>query len=191
LKRQSKAGKIALFSSLGGVYLANFSYQKTDNPTFVIKEKRSVQDEPKAIKDWEVSNTFDFKNITPAKDLDKGFINKAQWQKAVAANDGLVNIAKYAVIGKENDTVFLKYVLNSKSAQNQSMTFGYSDEVIIYHNSKPLYQGHNRFLSRDYRYLGTIGYFDTVILPLKKGKNEIIVAVKENFGGWGFQAKLE
>ena len=35
-----------------------------------------------------------------------------------------------------------------------------------------------------------MGYFDTIYLDLKKGKNEIIFAVSENMGGWGLKAKL-
>jgi hypothetical protein len=50
-----------------------------------------------------------------------------------------------------------------------------------------LYDGQDVFLSRDYRFLGTIGYFDDVYLDLKKGKNELWIAVSENFGGWGLK----
>ena len=46
-------------------------------------------------------------------------------------------------------------------------------------------------MSRDYRYLGTIGYFDEVFLPLEPGKNELWFAVGENFGGWGLEARLD
>ena len=46
-------------------------------------------------------------------------------------------------------------------------------------------------MSRDYRFLGTIGYFDAVYLQLKKGRNDLWIAVSENFGGWGIKAKLE
>ena len=34
-----------------------------------------------------------------------------------------------------------------------------------------VYAGDNRYRSRDYRYLGTIGYFDQVYLPLAAGDN--------------------
>jgi len=46
-------------------------------------------------------------------------------------------------------------------------------------------------MSRDYRFLGTIGFFDQLFLPLKKGSNELWFVVSENFGGWGVKAKLE
>jgi hypothetical protein len=45
-------------------------------------------------------------------------------------------------------------------------------------------------MSRDYRYLGTIGYFDNVTLPLEAGKNEICIAVSEAFGGWGIMGRV-
>ena len=44
--------------------------------------------------------------------------------------------------------------------------------------------------SRDYRYLGTIGLFDEVMLPLRDGDNELWLAVSESFGGWGVLARL-
>ena len=54
-----------------------------------------------------------------------------------------------------------------------------------------MYEGQRQFMSRDYRYLGTIGFFDAVHLPLKKGKNELVIAVSETFGGWGIQGEFE
>ena len=37
----------------------------------------------------------------------------------------------------------------------------------------------------DFRYLGTIGLFDELYLPLKQGANDLWFAVSESFGGWG------
>ena len=61
----------------------------------------------------------------------------------------------------------------------------------MFFNDKLFYSGNNTYRTRDYRYLGSIGYFDEVYLPLKAGRNEIIMAVSESFGGWGIMAKLE
>ena len=54
-----------------------------------------------------------------------------------------------------------------------------------------IYSGSNFYRSRDYRYLGTIGWFDKVYLPLEAGENEIWFAVTEAFGGWGIQAQFD
>ncbi|MCH8059016.1 MAG: hypothetical protein IIA11_01020 [Proteobacteria bacterium] len=45
-------------------------------------------------------------------------------------------------------------------------------------------KGNNAYQSRDYRYLGTIGLFDAIMLPLAVGDNELWIAVSEAFGGW-------
>jgi hypothetical protein len=44
--------------------------------------------------------------------------------------------------------------------------------------------------SRDYRFLGSIGWYDTIYLPLVAGDNELVVAVSEDLGGWGLQARF-
>ena len=63
--------------------------------------------------------------------------------------------------------------------------------MVVFVNGKALYSGDNAFRSRDYRYLGTIGYFDSVFIPLNKGENDIVIAIMERFGGWGIKAKFE
>jgi hypothetical protein len=54
----------------------------------------------------------------------------------------------------------------------------------------PLYRGDDSYRSRDYRFLGSIGWFDTVYLPLHAGQNELVLAISESFGGWGVQARF-
>ena len=51
--------------------------------------------------------------------------------------------------------------------------------------------GNDTFQSRDYRFLGTMGFFDDVYLPLKTGENELWMAISEGFGGWGVQARFK
>ena len=73
----------------------------------------------------------------------------------------------------------------------KQLALGYSDKAAVYLNGKLIYKGDNSYRSRDYRYLGTIGLFDTVALPLKEGENDLCIAVTEAFGGWGVMARLE
>jgi hypothetical protein len=82
----------------------------------------------------------------------------------------------------------------------EASTACYEDSLI--HSPCPLQHGKRNaphktkagaddYRSRDYRFLGTIGYFDELYLPLKKGENELIFAVSEDFGGWGIKALFE
>jgi hypothetical protein len=61
---------------------------------------------------------------------------------------------------------------------------------VVYLNGQPIFAGRDDYRSRDYRFLGSIGYWDTLFLPLVEGNNELIVAVSESFGGWGLMARL-
>jgi sugar lactone lactonase YvrE len=46
--------------------------------------------------------------------------------------------------------------------------------------------GNSQYTSRDGNFQGIVGFNDYIFLPLKKGKNELMIAVAETFGGWGF-----
>ena len=50
-------------------------------------------------------------------------------------------------------------------------------------NSKPIYAGNNTIGSREPNFLGLLNADnDSVYLPLKKGENELVLAVTEFFG---------
>ena len=70
------------------------------------------------------------------------------------------------------------------------LALGYSDVAAVFVNDTLIYKGNNTYQSRDYRYLGTIGLFDRVALPLQAGENEVWIAVSEAFGGWGILATI-
>jgi hypothetical protein len=62
------------------------------------------------------------------------------------------------------------------------MRFGFSDRVRVYLNGDLLYAGADIQASRDYRFLGTVGWYDTLYLPLQRGRNEIVLVVSEGDG---------
>jgi hypothetical protein len=60
----------------------------------------------------------------------------------------------------------------------------------VYLNGRPVYRGAAVWRSRDYKFLGTIGLHDELILPLERGDNHVWIAVSEDFGGWGVTMQL-
>jgi hypothetical protein len=70
------------------------------------------------------------------------------------------------------------------------MDFGFSDRAVVDLNGRALYRGDDTYRSRDYRFLGSIGYWDSLYLPLEAGENELVAAVSEHFGGWGVRARF-
>ncbi|MDN5203737.1 hypothetical protein QQ008_20270 [Fulvivirgaceae bacterium BMA10] len=191
LKRDPEAGTIGIKSSVGPIHFANFSYTPIENPTLKINSETVGESEDNSIAEWLISDEFNEKELDGNDLLDKAFIEKRNWKKLKAEKSGVTNLAKVAQGSRENNTVFAKIVVKADQSGLKRLNLGYSDRVKVYCNGQALYSGDNGYRTRDYRFLGTMGYFDTIYLPLNKGNNEILIAVSETFGGWGVQGKFE
>jgi hypothetical protein len=72
------------------------------------------------------------------------------------------------------------------------LVFAYSDRVHVFVNGRLLFAGDSGFQSRDPSFLGVAALGpDAIYVDLRPGPNEIVLAVSEKFGGWGFAARLE
>ena len=171
---------------LENAHYADFSY--TPIKANVLKSKvKPATKHDNIIKHWQVSNAF---SQSDALSPDDSYL---KWTKITADNTGLVNLAR--VQGAHGtDTAFAQVTITSDKKQVSALHFGFNDRVKVYLNGQIIYSGNNTMGSRDYRFLGTMGYFDTLYLPLNKGKNTLSIAVTETamlFDGWGIQAKFE
>ena len=146
-----------------------------------------------AIQNWEISDMFEEELLDDPNQVQK-VIDGRTWQGGLGLDEGVAaNISKIQLLynGKPGNTCMAKVEINSNKDQVKLLEFGYSDRVVAILNGKAIYKGNNKWRSRDYRYLGTIGLFDGVYLDLKKGKNTLIMAVSEDFGGWLVTAKFK
>jgi hypothetical protein len=192
LQRDPMLGGLALDNhSSVKVRFANFSYSKLSAPPIKSAAKTLPPLEPGMVKKWQVSSTFGEKDLDHQFALTPDKLNGLSWQSLAPEELGFVNIGKHVVKTNEKNTVFARFDLESGKSQIKQLSIGFSDRCKVYLNGKLLYAGNNTFKSRDYRFYGTIGYWDQVFLDLKKGKNEVVIAVSENFGGWGIEAKLD
>ncbi len=89
-----------------------------------------------------------------------------------------------------SQVVFARTTIESDREQFRRMHFGYSDGAVIFVNGMPLFFGMNPYPFRD---LGGVmeERGEAVYLPLHKGSNQIVIAVTEFFGGWGFWTRLD
>ena len=145
------------------------------------------------IQEWEISDMFEKELLNDPSDLFK-VIDQRKWGRKIQVEEGVAaNISRQQFLrnGESGETVFARININSDRDQIKLFQFGYSDDIIAILNKKAIYKGTNRWRSRDYRYLGTIGLFDGIYLDLKKGKNTLLMAVSENFGGWLITGKFE
>ncbi|MFL6254132.1 MAG: hypothetical protein ACJ74T_03855, partial [Pyrinomonadaceae bacterium] len=81
--------------------------------------------------------------------------------------------------------------IDSDRDQLKKLYVGYSDDIIMFLNGRILFRGRSAQNFRDPDFLGIINAEnDAVYLPLKKGRNELLLAVSELGGGWGFNCRL-
>ena len=87
--------------------------------------------------------------------------------------------------------VYAKTAIESDRDQVKKLFVGYSDDVSVFLNGKILFTGRSAQNFRDPGFLGIVNpENDAVYLPLKKGHNELVLAVSELGGGWGFNCRL-
>ena len=87
-----------------------------------------------------------------------------------------------------NDHNFIAPVIANELTHE--LTIGFSDRAVVFLNGQALFRGNDSYRTRDYRFLGSIGFWDTVYLPLNEGANDLVIAVSETLGGWGVQARF-
>ena len=88
--------------------------------------------------------------------------------------------------------IYARTTIDSDRDQVKKLALGYSDDVSVFLNGKILFRGRSAQNFRDPGFLGIMSADnDFVYLPLQKGSNELVLAVSELGGGWGFVGRLE
>jgi hypothetical protein len=191
LGMKTAAGAVGLTSSATAAWFANFTVAHIDNPELKAKEPANLVTPPNTIMNWDVSAAFKEDRIKNLTRLESKFLDGFNWRSVTAEASGVVNLARVSRPTDSTNTILVKLTINSDKRQIKRLDLGYSDRIRAYFNGQIIYSGNTAFRSRDFRYLGTIGYFDALYLPLDKGENTVILAVSESFGGWGIMGKIE
>lgn len=192
LQHPPTAGRLGLYG-ISGARFADFRYAPASSADVAASQSgdRGPSD-PHMLSDWDLSGVMAADAVQ--KEMYDAVSSETDWVSVVADSSGLVNIGKYRVksaAGSGDAIVFARTTIESDGAQRRRMSFGYSDEVRIYLNGRPLFEGNSRWRARDALFLGTIGLNDHLFLDLIDGENELVFAVTEWFGGWGVMARLE
>jgi hypothetical protein len=119
------------------------------------------------------------------------------WTPLSAERAGLVDLSRgYGLVGKRKakDIAWLKATIDSDKSQTKHVSFGWTREAWVFVNGKQVFADKNLYQpptarkTPDGRLSLENGGFD---LPLKKGKNEIAIALANNFYGWGIKLRLD
>ena len=186
LKRGLSSGWIGVSGPAGGLgYFANFRYRLDEG--LELPPVEEAEEAVGMITGWELSKSLavtdaDFESHPGGQGLgDLG------WRKVPAEATGLVNVSRStARSGPGQQLVFARATLHSDRAEVRELRLGYSDSVVVFLNQQAVFSGVNSYRSRDGNYLGAVGLFDSIYVPLEAGENELMLALIDAFGGWGF-----
>lgn len=201
LKLGAVHGSIGFWGHMGDAYFANLTYTPDESATYAAPRRAFL---PGALTDWSLSEVFDVSARDPAAYPE---VSRMKWEGVEAEAPGMVVINRYRrspnILPPDRDdrirgradgaqVVFAKTTIHSDREQVYKMNLGYSDEVVVFLNGKPIFAGNNTLSFREPSFLGILDSEpDAVYLSLKRGANELVLAVTEFFGGWGFFCRLD
>jgi hypothetical protein len=205
LKSGVQKGQVALAVLTGATYFANFAIQLTPDAAW---ERRLPPRASGTLTKWSLSPAFDALERNLEKPVPASESEAMRWQDVEAEPPGLVVINRYREsphprVSFANDfskrldpqpgmkVVYARTRIDSDRDQVKKLYIGYSDDVSVFLNGQILFRGRSAQNFRDPGFLGIVNAEnDAVYLPLKKGSNDLMLAVSELGGGWGFACRL-
>ena len=191
LIREPTAGPVGVDSSGAPAWFANVQVRPGVDPGFTGGDGAPAPAAPVgSVTRWRVSDAFAESDVDGVAELPDTIADHQHWTVVNAEDQGITNLAKARTRTQAANTVFAAVTLHSDGARTVPVSLGFSDRVRVFLNGRQLFAGADEYASRDYRFLGTVGLFDTVFLPLEDGENELWLAVSEDFGGWGVALQI-
>jgi hypothetical protein len=203
LKSGIQKGQVALAVLTGATYFSNFEIRPTPDAPW---ERRLPPMPAGTLTKWNLSPSYDALERNLERPLSRSEIDSIHWQSVDAEAPGFVVINRYRDsphprVSFANDfskrlepqpgtsVVYARTTIGVDRDQVKKLSIGYSDEVSVFLNGQILYRGRSAQNFRDPAFLGIVNpENDAVYLPLKKGSNELVLAVSELGGGWGSSA---
>lgn len=205
LKSGIQKGQVALAVLTGETYFSNFEIRQTPDSAW----NRQLPPMPAGtITNWKISPPFDALARNLEEPLTDSESKNIKWADVEAEPPGFVVLYRYLDAPHPRVTfandfskrlepqpgmkmVYARTVIESDREQVKKLYLGYSDDVSVFVNGKILYQGRSAQNFRDPGFLGIMNpENDAIYIPLKKGSNELMLAVSELGGGWGFICRL-
>ena len=205
LKTGIQKGQFALYDLTGATCYSNFEVRTTPDAPW---ERQLPPMPPNTLTRWSISPSYDAlaRNLerppTPAEAA------AIPWQEVEAEPPGFVVLYRYREaphphVSFQSDfskrlepqpgtkVLYARTSIESERDQVKKLEIGYSDDVSVFLNGQILWRGRSAQGFRAPGFLGIVNpENDAVYLPLKKGSNELVLAVSELGGGWGFICRL-
>jgi hypothetical protein len=205
LKSGIQKGQVALAVLTGATYFSNFEIRTMPDAPW---RRQLPPMPPGTLTRWSLSPSYDALERNLQRPLAPAEIDRIRWQEVEAEAPGFVVINRYREsphprVSFASDfsrrlepqpgmkVVYARTHIDSDRDQVKKLHLGYSDDVSVFLNGKILFRGRSAQNFRDPGFLGIVDpENDALYLSLKKGSNELVLAVSELGGGWGFICRL-
>jgi NADH:ubiquinone oxidoreductase subunit len=205
LKSGVQKGQVALYVLTGATYYSNFEVRTTSDAQW---ERHLPAMPPNTLTKWSISPSYDGLARNLERPLTPSESSAIHWQEVEADPPGFVALYRYReaphpMVSFQGDfakrlepqpgmkVLYARASIDSDREQVKKLFIGYSDDVSVFLNGQILYRGRSAQGFRDPGFLGIVNpENDAVYLSLKKGNNELMLAVSELGGGWGFICRL-
>jgi hypothetical protein len=205
LKSGVQKGQVALADLIGETYFSNFEIHTTQDAAW---ERHLPPMPPGTLTKWSISPSYDALARDLERPLSRSESDAIAWQDVEAESPGFVvlyryRLAPHPMVSFQGDfskrlepqpgmkVIYARTTIDSDRDQVKKLYLGYSDDVSVFLNEKILYRGRSAQGFRDPGFLGIVNpENDAVYIPLQKGSNELMLAVSELGGGWGFICRL-
>ena len=206
LKSGKQTGRVALTVLTGATYFSQFEFRATPD----VPWQRELPPMPAGtLVKWSLSKAYEAMERDVERPLTSSESNAIEWQDVEAEPPGIVAINRYREsphprVSFASDftrrlepqpgtkVIYARTHIDADRSEVRKLAIGYSDEVSVFLNGRILFRGRSAQYFRDPAFLGIVSADnDAVYLPLVKGRNELVLAVSEMGGGWGFVCRLE
>jgi hypothetical protein len=206
LKSGRERGQVALADLIGATCFANVEIRPTPDAPW---RRQLPPMPPGTLTHWSLSPVYDALARDPERPLTAAERKAMTWDAVEAEPPGIVALYRYRMaphprVSFQTDwstrlepqpgtkLIYARATVPSERDEVRKLSLGYSDEVSVFLNGRILYRGRSAQSFRDPGFLGIVSADDdAVYLPLRKGSNELVLAVSELGGGWGFVARLD
>jgi hypothetical protein len=162
LKSGIQKGRVALAVLMGETYFSNCEIRTTADVDW---ESHPPPMPPGTLTKWSLSPSYDALERKLEHPLSRAESDAIHWQEVER--------------------------INSERDHLKKLYIGYSDDVSVFLNGQILFRGRSAQNFRDPGFLGIVNpENDAIYLSLKKGNNDLMLAVSELGGGWGFICRL-
>jgi len=194
LRRGAKAGGLAIGATLldddpaAWSSFSNVVLRPGEIPFDFAQSPAPPETEPPGVvRRWEVSEP-----LVPAEGPIRTIpASAAGWKTIAAEASGLLAADRWVKRDAKRPAVLARIEVESAADAVKELQLGYSDEVTVFLNGRPLFSGDARYSHDNPRQEGLIGPWQaTVYLPLRRGRNEVVLAVADAFGGWGWMGQI-